>query len=99
MAVYLWEGRSRKGAMEQGELEAVNETAVRMQLRRQQIQAIRIAVKPKDVLKGFHFWRRKGVKEKEIVIFTRQFATMIDAGLPLVQCLDDARKTQELLLA
>jgi type IV pilus assembly protein PilC len=88
MDVYVWEGRSRKGAMEKGEMEAANEAAVRTQLRRQQILATKIQAKPKDILKGLTFLKRKKAKEKEIVIFTRQFATMIDAGLPLVQCLE-----------
>jgi type IV pilus assembly protein PilC len=70
-------------------MEATNEGAVRSQLRRQQILATKIQPKPKDVLKGLSFLTvRKKVKEKEIVVFTRQFATMIDAGLPLVQCLE-----------
>jgi len=88
MDVYVWEGRSRKGTMERGELSAANEAAVRLALRRQQIQAIKIEAKPKDILKGLKFSRRRKVKEKDIVVFTRQFATMIDAGLPLVQCLE-----------
>jgi type IV pilus assembly protein PilC len=74
--------------MEKGEMEAANEAAVRTQLRRQQILATKIQAKPKDILKGLTFLKRKKAKEKEIVIFTRQFATMIDAGLPLVQCLE-----------
>ena len=88
MDVYLWEGRSRKGTIEHGEISAANEAAVRLALRRQQIQATKVEAKPKDLLQGFKFRRRKKVKEKDIVIFTRQFATMIDAGLPLVQCLE-----------
>ena len=89
MEVYVWEGKSRKGSVEKGEMEATNEASVRSQLRRQQILATKIQPKPKDILKGLSFLRvRKKVKEKEIVIFTRQFATMIDAGLPLVQCLE-----------
>ena len=88
MDVFLWEGRNRKGVIERGEIMAANEAAVRMQLRRQQIQALRITAKPKEALSGLGFLRRKKVREKEIVIFTRQFATMIDAGLPLVQCLE-----------
>ena len=94
MEMYIWEGRSRKGTIERGELEAANEAAVRMQLRRQQIQAIKIESKPKDILKGFGFFKKK-VKEKEIVVFTRQFATMIDAGLPLVQCLEILSSQQD----
>ena len=88
MDVYVWEGRSRKGTIEKGEFSANNEAAVRIQLRRQQIQAIKIQTKPKDILKSLKLPKRRGVKEKELVVFTRQFATMIDAGLPLVQCLE-----------
>ena len=95
MDVYTWEGRSRKGTMERGEISAVNEAAVRLALRRQQIQAIKIEAKAKDILKGFKFSRRKKVKEKDIVVFTRQFATMIDAGLPLVQCLEILASQQD----
>lgn len=88
MEVYVWEGRSRKGTIERGEIEAANEAAVRSILRRQQIQAIKIQVKPKDIFKAITLFKRRRVKEKDIVVFTRQFATMIDAGLPLVQCLE-----------
>ncbi len=95
MEVYVWEGRSRNGEIERGELQAANEAAVRTQLRRQQIQAIKIGTKPRDLLKGFKLPQRKKVKEREIVVFTRQFATMIDAGLPLVQCLDILSSQQD----
>ncbi len=88
MQVFVWEGRSRKGTIERGEIEAANEAAVRSILRRQQIQAIKIQVKPQDIFKRFTLFKRRRVKEKDIVVFTRQFATMIDAGLPLVQCLE-----------
>lgn len=94
MDVYVWEGRTRKGNVERGEVEAANEAAVRAVLRRQQIQILKIQAKPKDVLKGFALFKR-GVKEKDIVIFTRQFATMIDAGLPLVQCLEILSSQQD----
>jgi type IV pilus assembly protein PilC len=93
--VYIWEGRSRKGVIEKGEMEASNEASVRSQLRRQQILATKIQAKPKDVLKGLSFLQRKRVREKEIVVFTRQFATMIDAGLPLVQCLEILSSQQD----
>jgi len=94
MDVYVWEGRSRKGTIERGEIEAANEATVRQHLRRQQILAIKIQTKPKDILKGFSFFKRK-IKEKDIVVFTRQFATMIDAGLPLVQCLEILSSQQD----
>ncbi|MCX5911425.1 MAG: type II secretion system F family protein [Deltaproteobacteria bacterium] len=95
MDVYVWEGRSRKGTIEKGEISANNEAAVRLQLRRQQIQAIKIHTKPKDILKSLKFPKSRRVKEKELVVFTRQFATMIDAGLPLVQCLEILASQQE----
>ena len=95
MDVYVWEGRSRKGTIERGEIEAANEATVRQHLRRQQIQAIKIQTKPKDLLKGFTLFRRRKIKEKDIVVFTRQFATMIDAGLPLVQCLEILSSQQD----
>jgi len=95
MDVYVWEGRSRKGTMEHGEISAANEAAVRVALRRQQIQAIKIQTKPKDIFQILKFSRRKKVKEKDIVVFTRQFATMIDAGLPLVQCLEILSSQQD----
>jgi type IV pilus assembly protein PilC len=85
---YVWEGRTRRGTIEHGQISAANEAGVRMALRRQQIQAIKIEAKPKDILKGLKFRTRRRVKEKDIVIFTRQFSTMINAGLPLVQCLE-----------
>jgi type IV pilus assembly protein PilC len=81
--------------MERGEISAANEAAVRSALRRQQIQAIKIETKPKDLLRGLKFGRRRKVKEKDIVVFTRQFATMIDAGLPLVQCLEILASQQD----
>lgn len=98
MELYIWEGRTRQGGIERGEIKAANEAAVRAQLRRQQIQAITISAKPKDILKGFSFLQRKKVKEKEIVVFTRQFATMIDAGLPIVQCLEILSSQQDNLV-
>jgi type IV pilus assembly protein PilC len=95
MDVYVWEGRSRKGTIEKGEISANNEAAVRLQLRRQQIQALKIQAKPKDILKSLKFPKSRRVKEKELVVFTRQFATMIDAGLPLVQCLEILASQQQ----
>jgi type IV pilus assembly protein PilC len=86
MPVFAWEGRTRQGTVKKGVIEAANEAAAMMQLRGQAI--VPTAVKPKaaSVLKGLKL--RKKVKIRDLVVFTRQFATMIDAGLPLVQCLD-----------
>ena len=84
MPVYLWEGKNRQGVVQKGEIEAINEGAVRVHLRAQRILPTKVKAKPKDLLEGITFLQPK-VQEKDIVVFTRQFATMIDAGLPLVQ--------------
>jgi type IV pilus assembly protein PilC len=86
MAVYNWQGRTREGANKKGVLEAGNEASVTAQLRSQGILPTKVKLKPKDVDEIFTFLQAK-VRTKDLVIFTRQFAVMIDAGLPLVQCL------------
>jgi type IV pilus assembly protein PilC len=85
MPIFTYQGRTRAGQTIAGEMEAATREAVVAKLRSQQIIATAVKAKPKDiVIPGFG----GGVSEKDIVIFTRQFATMIDAGLPLVQCLE-----------
>jgi len=94
MPKYVWEGKTRAGGNLNGEIEAPNEAFVLAQLRRQQIVPLKVKPKAKDLgfkLPGF----RAKVSQKELAIFTRQFATMIDAGLPLVQCLDILGLQQE----
>lgn len=85
MPVYVWEGKTRNGEVRRGEIEAASEAAVNDALKRQQITPVK--VKKKAVKKGL-FGGGKKITGKDIVIFLRQFATMIDAGLPLVQCLE-----------
>ncbi len=87
MAVYTWEGRTRQGTTKKGVMEAANEAAVMAQLRAQMILPVAVKAKGRDLLAGLNLLKR-GIKTRELVIFTRQFATMIDAGLPLVQCLE-----------
>lgn len=87
MAVYLWEGTTRRGELQKGELEAENDSALRIVLRRQGLTNVKIKLKPKDLLEYIPFLRQR-VKEKDVVVFSRQFATMINAGLPIIQCLD-----------
>ena len=87
MPEYLWEGLTRKKETKKGEMEAPDEGAVRTQLRRQGIKPVSIKKKPKDLLENIPLFQQK-VKEKDVVIFSRQFATMIDAGLPIIQCLE-----------
>ncbi len=87
MPVYVWKGKNRAGKTVKGEMEAPDAEVVTQTLRRQRIEPIRVKEKPKDILENVKFLQPR-VREKDIVLFTRQFATMIDAGLPLVQCLD-----------
>ncbi len=84
MAEYAWEARARTGEMRRGSMEADDESAVNARLRQQQLNPVRVRRKFK--LGTLQFG--SGVKTKDLVTFTRLFATMIDAGLPLVQCLD-----------
>jgi len=86
MAVYIWKGRSRQGSIKKGEIEATSEAAVMAQLRSQLILPVSVKEKPRDISEYLPFLK-PGITIKDLVIFTRQFATMIDAGLPLVQCL------------
>jgi len=83
--VFTWEGKTRQGSVQKGEIAANTKEDVLALLRKQNIQPINVAAKPKEIKLSFGAPK---VKDKDIVIFTRQLATMIDAGLPLVQCLD-----------
>ena len=92
MAVFIYTGRTRTGQTITGEMDAASREAVVAKLRTQQIIATNVRGKPKDItIPGFG----GRVEEKEIVVFTRQFATMIDAGLPLVQCLEILASQQD----
>lgn len=93
MPIYKWEGKTRQGTIAKGELDAPNEEAVISKLRSQQVMATRVKLKPKSL--GSITLMKQKVTEREIVVFTRQFATMIDAGLPLVQCLEILVSQQE----
>jgi len=87
MPVFVWEGTTRKNEAKKGEMEAADELAVRGLLRRQGFKSIAIKKKPKDISEYFPFLKGK-VAEKDVVVFCRIFSTMINAGLPLIQCLD-----------
>jgi len=92
--VYLWKARTRQGTVKRGELEAQNDAAVIAQLRGQMLQPISVKKKPKDLREVLPFLKPR-IKTRDLVIWTRQFATMIDAGLPLVQCLQILGDQQE----
>jgi len=81
MAEFVWEARGRMGETRKGTMEAENEAAVLSKLRAQQLN-------PTKVTKKFSIKFGTGVSSQDLVKFIRQFATMIDAGLPLVQCLE-----------
>jgi len=91
MAQFQWVGVNRAGKKVKGVKEAPNQTSVVNWLRSQNIRPRKISAKS-SLFSGFgnagKASKRGRVKGKEIVIFARQFATMIDAGLPIVQCLD-----------
>ena len=94
MQIFKWQGKNRQGKKVKGEMEAVSESVVIMTLRKQGLSDLKVRKKPKDIeinlplLKG-------SVPEKNIVVFTRQFATMINAGLPIIQCLEIQGAQQE----
>ena len=83
--VFVWEGKTRQGTVQKGELAAGSREEVLALLRKQNILPIAVNAKPKEL--KFKFGGAK-ITDKDVVILTRQLATMIDAGLPLVQCLD-----------
>jgi type IV pilus assembly protein PilC len=87
MAIYVWAGKTKKGRSLKGELEAADERIARIQLKKRSIEVKKLKQKPKDLFENISFMQPK-VTNKDLVIFTRQFSTMIDAGLPLVQGLN-----------
>ncbi len=84
MPVYKWVAETKKGKILKGELEAADERIAQLQLKRRNLTIKKIKVKPKDLFANVAFFQPK-ITAKDVVIFTRQFSTMIDAGLPLVQ--------------
>ena len=92
MPVYVYRGTNRTGSAVNGEQAANNKTELLNLLKRQQIKVSRLSEKGKE----FNFPTFKaGVKPKDLAVFTRQFSVMIDAGLPLVQCLEILAGQQE----
>jgi type IV pilus assembly protein PilC len=92
MPVYAYRGRTRAGGEVRGEREADTKQALVATLRREQINPLVVKEKGKE----FTLPKFGGkVKTKELAIFTRQFSVMIDAGLPLVQCLEVLASQQE----
>src|SRR3989440_1005063 len=92
MPDYKYQGTSRSGGSVSGVMTATNKTELASLLKRQQITATKMTEKGKEFnMPTFG----GGVSAKELAIFTRQFSVMIDAGLPLVQCLEILASQQE----
>jgi type IV pilus assembly protein PilC len=87
MPLYQWVGTNRKKQTRKGEMEAANEAAVRSNLVRLRITPNKIKKKPKDLFENVS-WLQPRVAQKDIILFARQFSTMIDAGLPIIQCME-----------
>ncbi|WP_319525985.1 type II secretion system F family protein [uncultured Desulfosarcina sp.] len=94
MPIYLWEGKNRNNVVQKGEMEAASEDVVRSNLSRLRITPSKIKKKPKDLFENVSFLQPK-VTQKDVILFCRQFSTMIDAGLPIIQCMDILHAQQE----
>ena len=84
MPIYTWVAKTKKGRTIKGELDAADDKNARFQLKRRNLTIKKLKPKPKDLFANVSFMQPK-ITSKDIVIFTRQFSTMIDAGLPIVQ--------------
>src|SRR5262245_37897137 len=93
MPVFTFSGKNSAGEKINGERVAVNKQVLAMQLRKEQITSPTIREKGKEF--ALPTFGRGKVKTKELAIFFRQFSVMIDAGLPLVQCLEILAANQE----
>jgi len=93
MPSFVWKGKNRFGAFQEGQLIADSRDAAVSTLRRQNIQVTSIREKGREVRLIPRIPRR--IQQKRIAIFTRQFSVMLDAGLPLVQCLEILGEQEE----
>jgi len=84
MPVYVWVAQTKKGRKLKGEIDAATEAIALSQLKKRNFTVKKLKLKPKDIFENISFLKPK-VSNKDLVVFTRQFSTMIDAGLPLVQ--------------
>jgi type IV pilus assembly protein PilC len=86
MTVYTWSAKTKTGEVRNGEMDAASPDVVEQRLRAQQLTPQKVKKKPAEL--HFKLPGSSGVTSRDLMLFTRQFSTMIDAGLPLVQCLD-----------
>jgi len=90
MAIYLWEAKTRQGQPKSGEVDVANKDVATATIRRMGLTEIKVKKKPIEI----ELFPEK-VDDKDISIFFRQLSTMINAGLPLVQCFELAEKGAE----
>ncbi|AJE03404.1 type II secretion system F family protein [Geobacter pickeringii] len=96
MPKFNWEARSRTGSTQKGVMEAASSALVESQLKKYGFTNISVKEEGRGLSMELKFSGfGKKVETKDLVVFTRQFATMIDSGLPLVQCLDILSSQQE----
>lgn len=82
-STFVWEGTDRKGTKVKGEISGLNPNLVKAQLRKQGVNPLKVRKKPKPL-----FGQGKAIKPMDIAIFTRQMATMMKSGVPLLQSFD-----------
>ncbi len=94
MPIYQWKGVNRRKRSQKGEVEATDIKAAEANLKKRGISDIKIKEKPKDLFANISFMQPK-ITQKDVIVFCRQFSTMIDAGLPIIQCLEILSSQQE----
>ncbi len=94
MPDFIWVGKDKNNRSRKGKMEAPNEAVVQAQLQKMKITPSKIKPAPKDLFENIAAFQPK-VQQTDIIVFSRQFSTMIDAGLPIVQCLDILYSQQE----
>lgn len=92
MTTYIWKGKTAKGEVITGEYKAENRREVGEYLRKRRVVIQSVRKKPAKA--KMSIGGKKGVSVKDLCVFTRQFATMVNAGLPLVQCLEVLARQQ-----
>src|SRR5690349_310411 len=93
MPTYVFKGRNRLNEIVVGERVAANRASLEMMLRREQVILQTAREKGREI--SLPKLNREKVKSKELALFTRQFSVMLDAGLPLVQCLEILGQQQD----
>ncbi|MFP4306735.1 MAG: type II secretion system F family protein [Desulfococcaceae bacterium] len=87
MTEFVWKGKNKRGVTVQGTIEAANLDIAKSHVGKKSLASFKVKEKPKDIFENIDFFQPK-VTNKDVIIFCRQFSTMIDAGLPIIQCLD-----------